>query len=364
MNYGDNYGDGTRCAHAGLESTPGGTFLPSPVFGSAFHLGGTDYYGGASNPSWRALETALGELDGGECVSFASGMAAIATLVRTLVSAGDLVVLPEDGYYLAREYVRSELGRFGVRTREVPTAGITPESVADAALVLLETPANPGMDVADIAKVAEWTHAAGGLLAVDNTTASPLGQRPLSLGADVCIASDTKAVAGHSDVVLGHVSCVDTELAERLRTARRGAGATPGAFEAWLVHRGLTSLDLRLERQARNAAALVEALRELGVPGLRWPGAEWDPGHAVASRQMRRFGGVFCFELESAAAFEEFLARTELVADATSFGGAHSSADRRARFGDPVSEGFVRFSCGIEDTDDLVADVVHGVGRG
>ncbi|WP_031468835.1 cystathionine gamma-lyase [Sciscionella sediminilitoris] len=357
------HGDGTRCAHAGLEVAPGATFVPSPVFGSAFHLGGADYYGGASNPSWRALESALGELDGGHCVSFASGMAAIATLVRTVVSAGDLVVLPSDGYYLARDYVRTELGRFGVLVREVPTAEIGADSVDGAALVLLETPANPGLDVADIARIAEAVHARGGLLAVDNTTATPLGQRPLELGADVCLSSDTKAVAGHSDVVLGHVSCVSGELAQQLRTARRGAGATPGSFEVWMVHRGLQTLDLRLQRQAENAAALAGALRELGVPGLRWPGADWDPAHAVAERQMRRYNGVLCFELESEAAFTRFLERTTLVADATSFGGVHSSADRRARFGDPVPEGFVRFSCGIENTADLVADVVHGVGQ-
>src|SRR5262249_4538687 len=156
------------------------------------------------------------------------------------------------------------------------------------------------LEVCDIAAIAELARAAGALVAVDNTTATPLGQRPLELGADLSIASDTKALSGHSDVVLGHVSARDAELAARLRTARRQGGLAIGPFEAWLAHRGLGTLDLRLARQAANAAALVAALRGHPlVSGLRWPGDPDDPGYPVASRQMRRFGGVFRFELPS-----------------------------------------------------------------
>jgi cystathionine gamma-lyase len=225
--------------------------------------------------------------------------------------------------------------------------------------VLLETPSNPTLDVCDIVAVADAARAAGAVLAVDNTTATPLGQRPLALGASLSIASDTKALAGHSDVVLGHVSTSDAELAQRLRSARTSGGAVPGPFETWLAHRGLGTLDLRLARQAENAAALVSALSaRADVRGVRWPGASGDPAHVVASRQMRRFGGVFCFELASGAQVQAFLSRSRLVASATSFGGLHSSADARARWGDPVPEGFLRFSCGVEDTEDLVADVL------
>lgn len=352
------YSDGTRCVHAGApEPLPGNTFLQSPVFASAYHLGAEDVYGGMSNPSWRALETAIGELDGGECVSFASGMAATTTLLRTVLSAGDLVVVPTDGYYLVRSYALEELTRFGVRVRQVPTDSVDAAAVDGARLVLLETPANPGMAVCDIAEISALAHAAGALVAVDNTTATPLGQRPLALGADICVASDTKALAGHSDVVLGHVSVKDPGLATDLRGARRFAGATPGPFEAWMVHRGLSTLDLRLTRQSENAAALTAALAEHGVRGVRWPGN--DP---LARRQMSRFGGVFCFELDSAAEVERFVGAAKLVGDATSFGGVHSTVDRRARWGDPVGEGFVRFSCGIEDTADLVADVLNALG--
>jgi cystathionine gamma-lyase len=342
------------------EPVAGQPFLPSPVFAAPFHLGETgDVYGAADNPTWRTLEAAIGELDGGSCVLFPSGMGAIATVLRLLTNSGDTVVVPSDGYYLTRELLADRVPRF------VPTAGDwTADVVAGARLVLIETPSNPGMDVCDITAIAALTRAAGALLAVDNTTATPLGQRPLELGADLSVASDTKAVSGHSDVVLGHVSTRDPALADRLRIARRQAGLSPGPFEAWLAHRGLGTLDLRLARQATNAAALVDALRDHPrVAGLRWPGDPRDPAYPVASRQMRRFGGVFSFVLPSRDSVDEFLAGSRLLSAATSFGGLHSTVDRRARWGDPVPEGFVRFSCGIEDTEDLVRDVLGSLDR-
>jgi cystathionine gamma-lyase len=355
-----DWGDGTRCGRVGLpKPVAGQPFLPPPVFAAPFHLGdvGEDFYGAADNPTWRVLEAAIGELDGGHCVLFPSGMGAIATVIRVLTEPGDTIVVPSDGYYLTRELLADRKARF------VPTAGEwTADVVAGARLVLVETPSNPGMDVCDIAAIAALTREAGALLAVDNTTATPLGQRPLELGADISVASDTKALSGHSDVVLGHVSTTDPALADRLRTARRHSGLAPGPFEVWLAHRGLGTLDLRLARQATNAAALVDALRDHGkVAGLRWPGDRRDPAYPVASRQMRRFGGVFSFALPSAGSVAELLAGSRLLAAATSFGGLHSTVDRRARWGDPVSEGFVRFSCGIEDTDDLVRDVLDSL---
>lgn len=361
------WGDGTVVGRAGLpEPVAGQPFLPPPVFAAPFHLGDGSAafsYGAADNPTWRALEAALAELDGGECVLFPSGMGAIATVVQTLTKPGDTVVLPSDGYYVARQLMAGQLPDREVRY--VATAGEWTAGVLDgAALVLLETPSNPGMDVCDIAAIAAAAHAAGALCAVDNTTATPLGQRPIALGADVTRASDTKAVSGHSDVVLGHASCADVEVANRIRAARRLRGLSPGPFEAWLAHRGLGTLDLRLTRQAANAAALVAALRDHPiVTGLRWPGSPDDPAHALAARQMRRFGGVFSFTLPSRAAAEAFVDGAALLTAATSFGGLHSSVDRRAQWGDPVPEGFVRFSCGIEDTADLVADVVASLDR-
>ena len=358
-------GDGTRCVHGGYgDDVLGAPVHPGPVLSSTFHLGlpddatPPDFYGRAGNPTWRALEAAIGALDGGECVVFSSGMAAIAAVLRLAAPRGALV-LPSDGYYLARTLATGELAPLGVEVREVPTVGEWPDGVLDgAALVLLETPSNPGLDVADIAAVAEKVHAAGVLLAVDNTTATPLGQRPLELGADITVASDTKALAGHGDVVLGHVSVRDPELLTGLRDARSRGGAIPGPMEAWLAHRGLATLDLRLARQAANAAALVELLLEHpAASDVRWPGHSGDPAHAVAARQMRRWNGVLRFTLPSPDAVGRFLAASELVGSATSFGGLRTTADRRQRWGDAVSPGLVRLSAGCEDEADLVADI-------
>ncbi|MEU6150588.1 cystathionine gamma-lyase [Actinosynnema sp. NPDC047251] len=350
---GPEYGDGTRVVHT-VSAGAGEPFLAGPVFASAYHLGGENTYGRSHNPTWRALEAALGSLDGGEAVLFPSGMAAISTFLRVVLRPGDTVVLPSDGYYLTRDLV----AELPVTVVEAPTTGPYP-SFDGVRLVLLESPSNPGLDVCDIAALAAAAHEAGALLAVDNTTATPLGQRPLELGADAVVSSDTKAVAGHSDVLLGHVSTVDHALAEEVRAARTVGGAIPGPFEAWLAHRGLGTLDLRLTRQAENAAALHAALTgRPEVTGLRWPGAPEDPAHAVAAKQMRRFGGVLTFVLRDAAAVAAFLERSRLVAASTSFGGLHTTLDRRAQWGDPVPEGLVRLSAGCEDTADLVADVL------
>jgi cystathionine gamma-lyase len=356
-------GDGTRCVHGGYEAgAPGAPMHPGPVLSSTFELGlptdptPTDSYGRADNPTWRALEAAIGELDGGECVVFASGMAAVAAVLR-LAGRDGAIVLPSDGYYIARSLAHGELAPLGVEVRETPTAEPLPP-LDGAALVLLETPSNPGLDVADIAVAAAAAHAVGALLAVDNTTATPLGQRPLDLGADLVISSDTKALAGHDDVVLGHVSARDPGLVARLREARSRGGAVPGPMEAWLTHRGLATLDLRLARQAQNAAALVPVLRAHPAVGdVRWPGDPADPAYAVASRQMRRWNGVLRFTLASETAVAEFLAASRLVGSATSFGGLRSTADRRQRWGDDVAHGLLRFSAGCEDEPDLVADV-------
>ncbi len=333
-----------------------------PVLSAPFHLGPpdeptpADFYGRSDNPTWRALESAIGELDGGECVLFASGMAAIAAVLRIGAARGGLV-LPSDGYYQARALAHAELGPLGVAIREVPTVGEWP-TLDGAGLVLAETPSNPGLDVRDIPAAAAAAHAAGALLAVDNTTATPLGQSPLALGADLTVASDTKALAGHGDVLLGHVSTRDPELAAALRAARTRGGAIPGPLETWLAHRGLGTLDLRLARQAANAAALVELLlAHPAATDVRWPGHPSDPAHAVAARQMRRWNGVLRFTLPSVDAVGRFLGASRLTGSATSFGGLQSTADRRERWGDAVAPGLVRYSAGCEDTADLVADV-------
>src|SRR5919112_5829459 len=264
-------GDGTRCVHGGhsADGRPGEPLHPGPVMSSTFHLGPPEdelpdyFYGRPGNPTWTALEDAIGALDGGECVTFASGMAAVGAVLRLTARTGAAIVLPSDGYYVTRALAHTELAPLGVDIREVPTTGPWPDGVLDGAtLVMVETPSNPGLDVRGIRAAGAAAHAAGALLAVDNTTATPLGQRPLELGADLAVASDTKALAGHGDVLLGHVSTTDPELADRLRNARTLGGAIPGPMEAWLVHRGLATLDLRLARQAANAQALAVMLRD------------------------------------------------------------------------------------------------------
>ncbi|MGR6965626.1 cystathionine gamma-lyase [Geodermatophilus sp. URMC 61] len=365
------WGDGTRSVRAGEEpARPGAPLRPSPVFAAPFHLGdrppragGADAYARTEHPTLRAFEAAVGELDGGRCLSFATGMAAITAALMACAGAGDRVVLPADGYYTTRLLGREELDRLGLRVEYVPTPEI--EGVAargelrGARLVLLETPSNPQLDVCDVVAVAEAARDAGALLAVDNTTATPLGQRPLALGADLTIGADTKALTGHSDLLLGHVSTTDDAVYARLKSWRDHTGATPGPFEAWLGHRSMATLDLRLTRQADNARAVAELLAaHPGVTGVRWPWRPQDPSFALASRQMARPVGVVSAVLPDAAAVARLVAASRLWAAATSFGGLHSTLDRRAQWGgDAVPPGFVRFSCGIEDTADVVTDL-------
>ena len=370
-------GDGTRSVRAGEPpAVPGAPLRPSPVFAAPYHLGdrppradGADGYGRSDSPTLRSFEDAVGALDGGRCLSFATGMAAISAVLMACTSAGDRVVLPSDGYYSTRALAHQELARFGLRVDTVPTAEVTAAAARGdldgARLVLLETPSNPRLDVCDVAAVARATRAAGALLAVDNTTATPLGQRPLELGADLTVASDTKALSGHSDLLIGHVSVTADDLHERLWTWRHTTGALPGAFEAWLAHRSMSTLDLRLARQAQSAAAVADLLvAHPVVRGVRWPWRPGDPSHALATTQMLRPNGVVSAELADEAAVGRMLASARLWDAATSFGGVHSTVDRRAQWGgDDVPPGFVRFSCGIEDTHDLLSDLSAALDR-
>jgi cystathionine gamma-lyase len=197
------------------------------------------------------------------------------------------------------------------------------------------------------------------MVVVDNTTATAYLQQPLALGATMVVASGTKALTGHSDLILGHVATTDPALVEALRAWRTYHGAIPGPMEAWLAHRSLATLPLRLDRQCASAAHLAALLDSRpDVAGVRYPGLPGHPAHSVAARQMRGFGGIVGFDLGSRERAEAFLAGLTLVREATSFGGVHSMAERRARWGgDDVGEGFIRFSVGCEAVDDIVADV-------
>src|SRR5215207_2998269 len=326
-----------------------------------------DYgYARDANPTWSVVEAALGALDEAESVLFSSGMAALCALLKPAVGPGDALVAVRDGYPGVRGVANDRLTPRGVEVRFVPTDTEAIVAACDgASFVWVETPSNPRLDVCDIAAVADAAHAAGARLAVDNTLATPLGQRPIEHGADAVTYSATKTLSGHSDLVLGAVAVRDPEWAAALRRHRSQGGAIAGPFEAWLLQRSLPTLALRLARQSENALALARMLRQRAdVADVRHPGLEDHPGHAIALRQMIQTGPLVCFTIDGADRAQRFLAALRLVAEATSFGGVHSSAERRGRWAtDDVPDGLIRFSAGCEDAADLLADVDQALAR-
>jgi cystathionine gamma-lyase len=339
-------GESTRAVRAGLpEPVKHEPTLPGPVFAAHFHLPGEATgayrYGRDENPTWTLLERAVGELeapgrDDVETLVFASGMAAISSVLFSQLRAGDAVVLPSDGYQVL-PLVRAQLEAYGIEVRTAPTGEDRQLEVLDGARLLwIESPSNPGLDVCDIRRLVAAAHAQGTLVAVDNTLATPLGQRPLELGADFSVASGTKQLTGHGDVLLGYVTGRDAEAMAAVRRWRKIVGAISGPMEAWLAHRSIATLALRVERQNTTALALAEALKQRPeVSGLRHPGLPDDPAHEVAARQMRRYGCVVSFTLPTRTRAERFLESLRLVEDATSFGGVRSTACRRASSGCP-----------------------------
>jgi cystathionine gamma-lyase len=358
------HGDGTRVVRAGLPEPEQGTaFLPGPVFAAPFHVEGEVNtapwaYTRYGNPTWELYESGLADLEGGEVVLFASGMAAAAALLLTSLRPGSAVAIDRDCYLNVRRLARTHLEPRGVEVRLAHHADLA-EALQGADMVWLETPSNPKLDVYDVAALSEAARAAGALTVVDNTTAGPLSQKVLGLGADLCLTSATKHLSGHADLMLGYVATRDAERAQALREWRRDAGAIPGPFETWLAHRSLPTLALRMERASANALALAERLAARDdVTGVRYPGLPGDPAHEVARRQMNGFGSVIAFDTGSRERAERFLAGAELVTEATSFGSVHTTAERRLRWGgDDVPEGYIRLSAGIEETADIVADV-------
>jgi len=365
-------GDGTRAVHAGVPAAEQGEpFLPGPTFAAPFHSVGDPHavpysYGREHNPTWTHFEAALGDLEGGRATVFPSGMAAATAVLLPRLRPGDVLVAPNDCYMSVRTIAEGHLRERGVEVRLVPTdTDAVLGAIEGAALVWLESPSNPGLDIVDLPRVIERSHAAGAKVAVDNTLATPFGQRPLELGADFSMSSDSKYISGHSDLLLGHVATTDDELGDQLVDWRTHTGSIPGPFETWLAHRSLATLDVRLERESANALAIAEFLSGRGdVSDVRYPGLPGDPTHEVARRQMTRFGTVLSFVLDGADRAEAFIEGCELVAGATSFGGVHTSAERRARWGrDAVAPGFIRMSAGCEDADDLIADIAGALDR-
>jgi cystathionine gamma-lyase len=356
----------TRVIKAGLPSPKqGDPFLPGPTFASAFHAAGdpaaSPYtYGRYDNPTWARLESALGELEEAEVIVFSSGMAAISSVLGSILEAGDALLMPSDCYYNTRQVAQQVLPERKIELHLAPTPKmLEAEALEKAKLIWLETPSNPQLDVCDIRSAVSVARRSGAKVLVDNTTATCLGQHPLELGADLSVASGTKLLTGHADLLLGYVATRNSEIAAEIRKWRSLHGAILGPWEAWLAHRSLGTAYLRLERQCSNALELAQALlRQPRVQNVRYPGLPTDPGYKVAAGQMDYFGPVVSFELPDRKCAERFLSSCQLIFEATSFGGIHTTAERRARWGgDQIAEGFIRLSVGCEDIADLIEDV-------
>ncbi len=367
--------DATKIIRSTLNRTvPGEPLHAGPVFAAPYHTPGdpsdTPYtYARSHNPTWTALEKAIGQMESGpgyraSALVFASGMAACAAVFGAVLRPGDAVVLPSNAYYTARLLATEYFAQMGVEVRMTPTANnAQADLLRGAKLLWLESPSNPTMDVCDIALLCEAAHRAGALVAVDNTTPTPLGQLPLALGADFSIASDTKAMTGHSDLLIGHVAVRDLELRAKIDQWRTLTGGVLGPMEAWLALRSIATLPLRLERSCENAQKIAEFLstRE-EVQSVLYPGLPNHPGHAIAAKQMRYFGPVLSFVLRDKSAAETFLSKAKLLTEATSFGGVTTSAERRARWGgDAIAEGFIRMSAGCEAVEDLIEDMTQAL---
>ncbi len=337
------------------------------VLSSTYHAGGEVGYGRYGNPTWTALEEAVGALEGGRALAFASGIATLSAVLHT-VPPGSIVVAPAAPYtgtagLLAEQEAE---GRLTVRRVDVTDAGAVEAACPGAALLWLESPTNPLLGVADVEAACSAAHAAGARVAVDNTFNTPLGLRPLSLGADVVVHSATKQLSGHSDVLLGLAVTNDASLLDQLAGVRRLHGAIPGPFEAYLALRGLRTLPLRVERSSASAGELARrALDHPAVARVRYPGLAEDPGHAVASAQWDGFGSVLCLEIVGGAdEAERVCDAVRLWVHTTSLGGVESTLERRRKWpaeSADVPDSLLRLSVGIEDVEDLWRDLARAL---
>ncbi|HEX9043754.1 MAG TPA: aminotransferase class I/II-fold pyridoxal phosphate-dependent enzyme [Candidatus Limnocylindrales bacterium] len=355
----------TVTVQAGRPVRTAGAPMNAPItLSSTYVHDATVEYGRDGNTGWGALEAALGALDGGQAVTFASGLAA-ATAIADLVPPGGTVVLSAVTYFGVRNvFERMQArGRLHVRMAPADDTDAILAAAEGADLVWVESIANPLMVVADIPAIAAGARDRGAISVVDATFATPLRQRPLELGADIVMHSATKLIAGHSDLLLGAVICRDPARAEHLIVDRHDHGAIPGALEAFLALRGLRTLAVRLDRAEASAMELARRLAaHRGVSRVNYPGLPADPQHERASRVLPwGCGPLLSFDVRaSVAQTESFLARLRLVTHATSLGGVESLIERRARYaGDAAVVGptLCRMSVGVENVEDLWADL-------
>jgi cystathionine gamma-lyase len=374
----DRHGFGTRAVHAGQRPDPTTGAIMTPVYQTSTyvqpelgrHLGYE--YARTHNPTREALEANVASLEGGRYgIAFASGLAAIDAMAK-LLSTGDHVVSGEGVYGGSYRLFAQIVARFGVEFTFVDSGDL--DQIRDAVrpntrLVHVETPTNPMMRLTDLAAAAEIAHAAGAILTVDNTFASPYNQRPLELGADLVVHSTTKYVNGHSDMVGGLAITGDDDLHERLRFIQNAAGGVPGPWDSWLALRGTKTLHLRMRAHNENGQRVAEWLEAHDkVERVYYPGLPSHPQHELARRQMRGFTGMISVEMGSIERARALVENVRVFALAESLGGVeslighpammtHASVpmERRRRMG--LSDGLVRLSCGVEDVDDLIEDL-------
>ncbi len=342
-----------------------GVVLSSTYVSQGAPVPGEAMYTRYDAPTWHPFESALGALETSPlpALVFSSGMAAVAATF-SLVPPGGRVVVPRHAYQVTLVLARELSMTQGIEVVPVDLRDLEAVDAAlqGAALLWAESPTNPMLEVADLPAVVAAAHRAGALVAVDNTFATPLGQRPLTFGADVVVHSVTKALAGHSDVVLGAAVTGDPDLRSRLDAYRRTHGSIAGPFEVWLALRGLRTLALRVERAQANAQVLAERLgAHPDVLEVRYPGLPSDPGHALAARDLDGFGAIIGVRPEGGVAgADAVVAGVRLWVPATSLGGVESMLERRRRFSTEsatVPEDLLRLSVGIEDVEDLWLDL-------
>ena len=379
----DRHRFGTLAVHAGQRPDPTTGAIMTPIYQTSTyaqeaigrHKGYE--YARVSNPTRSALEANVAALEGGRhAAAFASGLAAIEAVVK-LCSAGDHVVCGDNVYGGTDRLFRQVLSRLGLAFDFVDTRDLDALRAAvrpNTRIVFVETPTNPLMHITDIRGAAEIAHAARAWLVVDNTFATPYFQRPLQLGADAVVHSSTKYLNGHSDVVGGIVVTSNDEILEGLRFLQKAAGAVPGPMDCWLVLRGTKTLHLRMEAHDRNGRRIAEWLEaDPRVERVHYPGLVSHPQHELARRQMRGFGGMISFELGSRERAEAFCARTRLFTLAESLGGVeslvshpasmtHASVPKEVRERMGITDGLVRLSVGVEDVEDLIADLDRALG--
>lgn len=376
-------GFSTRAIHAGYEPDPQTGAVNVPIYASSTFaqdgvggMRGGFEYARTGNPTRRPLEANLAALESGTFGrAFGSGMAATDCVLRSLLRPGDHLVIPNDAYGGTFRLIDKVFTQWGIEYTPAAVSDVDAVRAAirpNTKLVWVETPTNPLLNVGDIAAISEVAQAAGAKLVVDNTFASPYLQQPLQLGADIALHSTTKYIGGHSDVVGGALVTNDEELDTKFAFLQNGAGAVPGPFDAFLTMRGIKTLALRMERHSDNAEKIVDLLTgHSAIAQVIYPGLESHPGHAVAAKQMRRFGGMISVRLNGGRqAALDFCARTQIFTLAESLGGVESLIEHpgamthasTAGSALEVPEDLVRLSVGIEDAADLLADVEQALG--